>query len=510
MNITQKNNFIFVLLCISVWKNFIVEGNKEREEAEFEEKTEYSNRVQGAQSRTLFKRILSNPTSSLLPYGSSYGDKTVPYGDDVSFGPIKLKDDLILNGSSYNGLFINTNGFISFEHSHMFEPVELRLIEKPSVAVLLTDFDTKRAGSIHYKEVVDNATLDLISSLLESDLNSTVSLTSALVVTWANVPLYGEENVNTNNTFQLVLATEVNCSSYSIFYYDRIELNDSMANLTIGVTSGTNGSLFSREVDPRALLNSSLPLRYSLQLSQTNESEGSCSRPAPYYDIFPYGPSNGDEKVPRGDDLSHGPIQLAKEYSFYERNFSAVYINTNGFVSFEFSEMFEPVAMSSIDTPIVAPLFDDFDTKRRGNVFYRQSSNKRILEAMANEVNEAMSVKPALTSCLIVTWDQVPTYGYENSQTKNTFQLVLGSGSGPTLFALFIYKNISLGTRTNFSVGVSNGSECKEQIGRDMFFGIRRVVFDLNRNATEMCETSPSTAASTSAPSPYTCKYFLK
>jgi hypothetical protein len=418
----------------------------------------------------------------------------------------------MLNGKSYNGLFINTNGFISFEHSHMYEPVGLSLIEEPTVAVLFNDFDTKRSGSIYYKEVVDKDTLDFISLVLESDLSLTVSLTSAFVVTWADVPLYGEENVNTSNTFQLVLATEVNCSSYSVFYYDKIDLN-SMTNLTIGITSGNDG-LFLIEADPSDFLSliqneAELPLRYPFQLSQTNESEGSCSRPAQFYDIFPYGLSNGDEKVPRGDDLSHGPIQLAKEYSFYERNFSAVYINTNGFVSFEFSEMFEPVAMSSIDTPIVAALFDDFDTKRRGNVFYRQSSNKRILEAMANEVNEAMSVKPALTSCLIVTWDQVPTYGYENSQTKNTFQLVLGSGSGPTLFALFIYKNISLGTRTNFSVGVSNGSECKEQIGRDMFFGIRRVVFDLNRNATEMCETSPSTAASTSAPSPYTCKYLL-
>ena len=506
MNTIQNKKFIFVLLCISVWKNFIVEGNKEREEAEFEEKAEYINRVQGAHSRSLFERILSNPKTAILPYDLSYGDLIVPYGDDVSLGPIKLKHDLMLNGSFYNGLYINTNGFISFEHSHMFEPVGLSLIEKPTVAVLFNDFDTKRSGSIYYKEVVDNATLDLISSALESDLSTTVRLTSALVVTWANVSLYGEENVNTSNTFQLVLATEVNCSSYSVFSYDRIELN-SMTNLTIGITSGNNGSLFLREVDPRGFLNSSLPLRYSFQLSQS-QSEDSCSRPAQFYDIFPYGLSNGDEKLPRADDLSHGPIQLDEEYSFYERNFSAVYINTNGFVSFEFSEMFAPVPMSSIDKPTVAVLFDDLDAKRRGNVFYRESSNKRILEAMANEVNEAMGEKPELSSCLIVTWEEVPTYGSENTQTKNTFQLVLGSGRGPTLFALFIYKNISLGTQTNFSVGVSNGHECKEQIDKEIFFRIERVVFDLNRNATEKCASSSiSTSAPTStAPPPFISK----
>ena len=60
MNTIQKKKFIFVLLCISVWKNLLVEGNKERDEIEFEEKAQYSNRVQGVHSRTLFKHYIND------------------------------------------------------------------------------------------------------------------------------------------------------------------------------------------------------------------------------------------------------------------------------------------------------------------------------------------------------------------------------------------------------------------------------------------------------------------
>ena len=415
-----RNIFLFFLwLCICTK---LANGNNERDGTEFEKKADYSNRIQGLHSKRLLKKIKSNPFVSLIPYGSSFGDKKIPFGDDVSFGPIKLKDDLILNDKSFNGLFINTNGFISFEQSDSFEPIDMSLIENPEIAVLFNDFDTKRSGHIFYKEVIDTTTLDLISSTLESDLTpqNGISLTSALVVTWVNVPLYGEDNLNIKNTFQLVLATEANCSSYSIFFYDQINLG-SMTNFTIGITSGEDG-LFLRKVDQVEFLNSinnaaNLPLKYSFRLSET---EVSCSR-TDKYDIYPYGLSNGDEKLPRGDDISFGPISLNKDYSFYGQNYSSIFISTNGYVSFEFNEIFEPVSMSLIDKPTIAAFFDDFDTKRRGNVFYRQSSNKRLLDSISNDIYESsIRQRPELKSSLIITWDQVPTYGVENLDSQST------------------------------------------------------------------------------------------
>jgi hypothetical protein len=476
--------FILILLWLSVLS--------ERDEKEFEEKAEFTNRINGVHSKRFFKRILSNPRNTLLPYGSSYGDRKVPYGDDISFGPIKLKEDLILNDTSYNGLFINTNGFISFEHSDRFEVIPFSEIEKPEIDVLFNDFDTKRSGSIFYKEVIDTVTLDLISSTLESDLTpqNGISLTSAFIVTWVDVPLYGEESIN---TFQLVLGTEANCSTYSILFYDKIDLG-SMKNFTIGITSGADG-LFLREVDQNEFLNltknaANLPLKYSFRLS---ESEASCIR-NDKYEIYPYGLSNGDELLPKGDDISYGPILLKKEYSFYGQNYSSIFISTNGYVSFEFNEIFEPVAMSLIDKPTIAALFNDFDTKRRGNVFYRQTNNKRLLESISNEISDSMDKKTELKSSLIVTWDQVPTYGYENLETKNTFQLVLGSGDGENLFGILIYKNVSLGTLTNFLIGTTDGKQAYEDIFNEIFMelNIQRLFFNLNVDSSQTSSTIES------------------
>lgn len=222
----------------------------------------------------LSKRILSSSSNSTIPYGSLFGHVELPYGDDVSFGPIKLNEGLILKNTSYHGIYISINGFVSFEQNDLFEEKNITQISKPEIAVLLNDFDTKRSGSIYYKEIIDKETLGLITTILNSDLmnsiQGSINITSALVVTWANVPLYGLENMNTKNTFQLILATEANCSSYSIFYYSQIDLG-TLTNFTIGITSGEDG-LFIRNIERIEFLNSiknetKLPLKYSFRLS---------------------------------------------------------------------------------------------------------------------------------------------------------------------------------------------------------------------------------------------------
>ena len=63
-----RTNLICLLVSICIFRNFKAEGNNERSEIEFEEKEEYTNRVQGAHSRSLFERILSNPKTAILPY----------------------------------------------------------------------------------------------------------------------------------------------------------------------------------------------------------------------------------------------------------------------------------------------------------------------------------------------------------------------------------------------------------------------------------------------------------
>ena len=466
------------------------------------------------------ERLLKNGFSRIKnfkePKDIFYAEKTVPYGDDVSYGPIYLKDDLILNGQSYNGLFINTNGFVSFEHSDLIEAVDLNLINKPTIAVLLNDFDTKLFGSVTYQEITNPDTLDVISSVLESELgqvnqNQTgIRLTSALSISWNQVPVYGEENIYTQNVFQLVLATEANCSSYSMFFYQQIDLG-TLTNFTIGLTSGDG--YFVKQVDQTQFLSlindpsSDFPVNYVFRLS---DNEPLCIR-NDNYDMYPFGLSNGDQKLPRGDDVSYGPIFLNGWFSFYGQYYYSIYINTNGFVSFEFNEMFEPAPIDRINKPAIAVLYNDFDSKRRGNVFYSQTQNTRILNSFTNDVFKTVNESPQFTDAVIITWNQIPTYGYENIGTKNTFQMVVGAEQNGILYGLLIYKNVELGTKTNFTIGITSGSKSYASVELDGLIqakfddGIVKAVFKIDGDVSQIflqsqLTSSPDTSSLPSQP----------
>jgi hypothetical protein len=247
-----------------------------------------------------------------------------------------------------------------------------------------------------------------------------------------------------------------------------------MTNFSIGITSGDGR--FLKKVEQSDFLDAikvkeNLPLKFFFKLS---ENDGSCLINYTY-EMYPYGFSNGDKKLPKADDISYGPILLNNEITFYEKNYSSIYISTNGYVSFEFNDMFEPVAINLLNKPTLAVLFDDFDTKRKGNVFYRQSQNKRMLRSLSNEVYKLTNERAELVNSIIITWDKIPTYGNENLQTENTFQLVLGSGVHENLFGMFIYKNISLGTETNFTVGVTNGKDRFTDIDKNKFWELHSV-----------------------------------
>jgi hypothetical protein len=57
--------------------------------------------------------------------------------------------------------------------------------------------------------------------------------------------------------------------------------------------------------------------------------------------MYPYGLSSGDYLVPKNDDGSEGPIDIGVPFSFFNKEFSTIYINRNGFVSFLLQRKFK-------------------------------------------------------------------------------------------------------------------------------------------------------------------------
>jgi hypothetical protein len=50
--------------------------------------------------------------------------------------------------------------------------------------------------------------------------------------------------------------------------------------------------------------------------------------------MYPYGSGLCDYLVPKNDDGSEGPIDLSVPFPFFNKVYSKIFINTNGFLSF--------------------------------------------------------------------------------------------------------------------------------------------------------------------------------
>lgn len=112
------------------------------------------------------------------------GFTAIPRNDDGSFGPIALPFTFDLYGASYNQVWINTNGNLTFNGPFStFSPSGFPF-NVPMVAPFWGDVDTRntQGGQIHYK----------------------VSGTN-LIVTWDGVGYYNQK-VDKLNTFQVVIS----------------------------------------------------------------------------------------------------------------------------------------------------------------------------------------------------------------------------------------------------------------------------------------------------------------
>ncbi len=118
--------------------------------------------------------------------------------------------------------------------------------------------------------------------------------------------------------------------------------------------------------------------------------------------------------MPPNDDFFSNLITLPFTFDFYGNNYSSLYINNNGNVSFlsQYSE-FTANPFPDPSYNMIAPFWGDVDTRdstmmgSTGNVWYKMTPN-----------------------ALIVVWDQVGYYNIHGDK-RNTFQLIISDGTDP-------------------------------------------------------------------------------
>uniref|UniRef100_A0A8C1YPY6 NIDO domain-containing protein n=1 Tax=Cyprinus carpio TaxID=7962 RepID=A0A8C1YPY6_CYPCA len=139
--------------------------------------------------------------TALLPFGVE--DTLNPVLDDGSSNAISLHQPFKYFGRTYNQIFVNNNGHLTFtEPLYSYNPILKS--ERDLIAPLWTDLDNRRGGTISYREDTSNAVLAQVTAAVNQYFpNIPFAATSAFVATWNRVPFYNGGGVV---TFQVVLA----------------------------------------------------------------------------------------------------------------------------------------------------------------------------------------------------------------------------------------------------------------------------------------------------------------
>lgn len=120
------------------------------------------------------------------PIRTGFDTDSLPRIDDSTSGPTPVGFGLNFYGTTYNQLYVNENGTVTFASPlGAFTPVKLSQMRYPMLAPFFADVDTLAAGAVTYG-------------------TGTVNGHAAFAATWAGVGFYNR-HADTRNDFQVVV-----------------------------------------------------------------------------------------------------------------------------------------------------------------------------------------------------------------------------------------------------------------------------------------------------------------
>lgn len=169
--------------------------------------------------------------------------------------------------------------------------------------------------------------------------------------------------------------------------------------------------------------------------------------------FLPFGTAAGDAKVPTGRYIVVGPIRFITPFPFFSNVEKEFYVGTSGLISFADPLRGQVAPPHCNSLPLnwrsVIPFWAGVDTNFGGGIFYRESQDPRLLQAVSREVSEAYPQFYGidLKSLLVATWFEVNSCGQSTINCQghpfnNTFQAILTT-DGTYSFAIFYYNRVT-------------------------------------------------------------------
>ncbi|XP_035660241.1 sushi, nidogen and EGF-like domain-containing protein 1 isoform X2 [Branchiostoma floridae] len=184
--------------------------------------------------------------AAFYPYGPGTADILDPAADDGTSGEQSLSTQFPFFGNTYNSLYVNTNGAISFGGAVTgATTVAFPVTDNKVIAAFFTDIQTNHTGHIYHRETVDadvlaRATID-IRTAFPADNGGFVA-TWTYIATWHEVGMKGA----TGDGLNLVGINGGDGTHYTIHPYSRTTNLYNLPTWTDPAVSGPAGRWYRR------------------------------------------------------------------------------------------------------------------------------------------------------------------------------------------------------------------------------------------------------------------------
>ncbi|XP_057299162.1 uncharacterized protein LOC130629817 isoform X2 [Hydractinia symbiolongicarpus] len=281
-----------------------------------------------------------------------------------------------------------------------------------------------------------------ISKITQSPFNAT----QLLIFT----SYYDDELTN-----QAIFATDNN-STYEILNYRRFDDYS-----VIGYSERSCGSkiLFGNNSSQMVhTSNVGVPGRHVFRLTQK------CRVAA----LYPYGEENGDQLLPKGDNLVE-KLQLQSPLKLNTETIHDIFISTNALISTErLSSSTDYHLYVQYPYTIIAPHNLDYDTRNSGNIYYRETKDENTLKLASMDIKSVFGFVVNITSAIIVTYLDIA--GKTAPYQKDTFQVVIAHNNSKA-FLILIFKQLK---NSNGLVMFSEKSCCSINVSKSFNYGDTR------------------------------------
>uniref|UniRef100_A0A673H4W8 NIDO domain-containing protein n=1 Tax=Sinocyclocheilus rhinocerous TaxID=307959 RepID=A0A673H4W8_9TELE len=248
--------------------------------------------------------------ANFLPFGD--GDIVNPISDDGSSEAIYLQQPFKYFGCTYNQIYVNNNGHLTFtEPLSAYVPYLNAGID--IIAGLWTDLDNRNGGTISYREDTNSAVLAQVTQAVNQYFpNVPFTATSAFVATWDSVPYISGGGVV---TFQVVLVSNGDRSFILINYDDVAETARAGYDTVDSVNSFTIPAASAPELSSSSNIN--VNGRWSFRVDVLAN-------------FLPFG--DGDIVNPISDEGSSEAIYLQQSFKYFGRTYNQIYVSSRLFL----------------------------------------------------------------------------------------------------------------------------------------------------------------------------------